>query len=185
MSNIKAKGQLAGLAKTFVVGTRKHFPNGSQTLQVGNVTYTVDGLAAAMQSIVDIHDAVEASKAATKSKLQAEDAKTPSNLALVHGFEMMVRGMFGNSADALADFGLSPPKVRAPMTAEQKAVASAKRTATRKARHTMGTNQKKDIKGNVTASLVVTPASESPPAATTPAAPAPAGAAVPTAARPT
>jgi hypothetical protein len=185
MSNIKTKGQLSGLAKTFVVGTRKHFPNGSQTLQVGNVTYTVDELAAAMQSIVDIHDAVEASKAATKAKLQAEEAKTPSNLALVHAFETMVRGMFGTSADALADFGLSPPKARVPMTTEQKAVAAAKRTATRKARHTMGANQKKGINGNVTASLVVTPASESPPAATTPAAPAPAGAAVPAVVRTT
>jgi len=62
------------------------------------------------------------------------------------------------------------------MTAEEKAVAAAKRTATRAARGTKGPKAIKAVKGNVTAELVVTPAT----AATTevpPTAPAPAPAA--------
>lgn len=44
------------------------------------------------------------------------------------------------------------------MTAEGKAVAAAKRKATRAARGTKGLKAKSQIHGNVTATLVVTPA---------------------------
>ncbi len=57
----------------------------------------------------------------------------------------------------LADFGLEPRKEPTPLTAEQKAAAAAKREATRKARGTSSAKAKKAIKGNVTATLVVTP----------------------------
>jgi hypothetical protein len=53
------------------------------------------------------------------------------------------------------------------LTAEQKAVAAAKREATRAARHTMGKNQKKAVKGAINATLVVTPANGSAPSAPT------------------
>jgi len=88
-----------------------------------------------------------------------------------------VKVTFGNQPDALADFGLAPPKARAPMTAEQKAVAAAKRKATRVARGTLGKKQKKAVKGAVTATLVVTPQAGPQPTVTAPA-PA-AGAATP------
>lgn len=77
--------------------------------------------------------------------------------------------MFGNSADVLADLGLASRKTRVPLTAEEKAVAVAKRNATRAARHTLGKNQKKDIKGAVKAALVVTPLAGSQPTASPPA----------------
>lgn len=76
-----------------------------------------------------------------------------------------VRFNFGSDPEALADFGLKPPKARTPLTAEQKAAAAAKRKATREARGTKGPKAKKDIHGNVTAKLVVTPADPSTPAA--------------------
>jgi hypothetical protein len=157
----QGKNSQAALAKQLIAGVNKHFPNGSQQLQVGGATFTVTGLTTLLQSVVDNREAVEVSKAASKAKVQAEAAQAPSRRALMHALETMVRSNFGNSADVLADFGLAPPKARTPRTAEQKAVSAAKGAATRKARGTMGKNQKKNVKGSITAKLVVTPVTTS------------------------
>ena len=71
----------------------------------------------------------------------------------------------------LADFGITP-KARAPLTVEAKAAAAAKRAATRAARHTMGTQQKKGIKGDVTG-VLVTPITAASPTVAAPASPTP------------
>jgi len=82
----------------------------------------------------------------------------PALLAFLHALEAFIQLTFGASATALADFSLAPPKARTPMTAEAKAVAKAKANATRQARGTTSAKAKKAIKGNVSATLVVTPA---------------------------
>jgi hypothetical protein len=163
MSKKNGKTQRANLAAQMAAGAKKHFPDASQRLQVGGVTYTIDALSQALQAIADVRAGVEAAKAAAAAKIDAEEAQASANSALMNAFESVVRGMFP-SADVLSDFGFAPRK-RATPTALVKAAAVAKREATRKARHTMGTLQKKSIKGNVTATLVVTPSSESAPTA--------------------
>ena len=77
---------------------------------------------------------------------------------------------FSTSPDVLADFGINP-KARTPLTVEAKAAAVAKRTATRAARHTMGSRQKEGIKGDVTG-VVVTPIAAPSPTVTPPSGPA-------------
>ena len=56
----------------------------------------------------------------------------------------------------LSDFGVAPRKGRTPLTSSEQAVAVAKRASTRKARSTMGSVQKKGVKGDVT-SVTLTP----------------------------
>jgi hypothetical protein len=172
MSGQIGKNDQAARVKQLILGTTKHYPNASDTLQVGGASFTVSGLTQLMQSFVNAREAVEASKAATTATVQTERTQSTARLAVIRSFETVVRGTFGTQADVLADFGLAPPKARVPLTAEQKAVAAARRAATRAARNTMGKNQKKDIKGNVNAKLVVTPADDSKPVVV--AAPAPA-----------
>jgi len=159
--------------QNLITGANKHFPNGSQTLTFGGATRTVTALTQLLQSYLDLRSAVITSQAATKAKVAAERAQTPSLLAVIGEFVAFVKVTLGNQPDALADFGLAPPKARAPQTAEQKAAAAAKRTATRAARGTKGKVQKKAVKGAVTATLVVTPQAGSQPVAATPSAPAP------------
>ena len=118
-----------------------------------------------LQAIVDNRAAVVAAQATAKAKVAAEDAAMPALDAILVAFEAFIRFTFGGDPEALADFGLAPHKVPAPLTAEQKAVAAAKREATRKARGTTGAKQKKSVKGNVTAALVVTTAPAPAPAA--------------------
>ncbi len=158
----KSKSDQVAQVTQFITGVNKHYPNGSQQVLVGGATFTVTALTKVLQDLVDNREAVEAARATLLAKVQYERTQAPSELAVFRAFETVVRGTFGNSADALADFGLAPPKTRVPLTSEQQAVAAAKRAATRKARGTMGKNQKKTVKGSVEAKLVVTPVTTSP-----------------------
>ena len=126
-----------------------------------------------------------AAKAATKAKIVAENAQAPSLRSLMAEYVTFVKATFGNSPDVLADFGLKPKKAATPLTIEQKAAAAAKRTATRAARHTMGSKQKKSVKGTVTVTAPATPSAASTPvkpqggAACAPAPPVPSAAVAP------
>ena len=170
-NNKDGKANRAARAAQLIAGTRKHFTNGSQALTyVGSTaTVTVDAAVAQLQTLIDNRAATTGAQATARAKVAAERAQMPALAAFMKAFEAIVRVMLGASVEALADFGLAPPKVPAPRTAEQKAVAAARRKATREARGTKGPKQKKGIHGNVTAQLVVTPEGSS-------AAPAPAAA---------
>jgi hypothetical protein len=161
------KKLMAAHVSKMLTGTKKHFPNGSQSLPLVGGAHTVDEIANDMQSLVTNRSNVEAAQTAATVAVEAETAAWPSLLAIVVAYTKYLRATLGTSD--LADFDVTPFKARAPMTAVQKAAAAAKAAATRKARGTTSAKQKKAVKGNVTAQLVVTPA----PA---PAAPAPAAA---------
>ncbi len=167
----RTKTTAATLAGSFITGMRKRFPNGSQTLTFGGGAFatTVDAAIANLQALVNNRTAVTTAQAAAKATVDEENAKMPALLALLRALEAFIKLNFEANASALADFGLPPPKARTPMTAEQKAVASAKREATRLARGITTAAKKKAVKGNVTATLVVTPAA-SPEAPAAPAA---------------
>jgi hypothetical protein len=95
------------------------------------------------------------------------------------GVRGITQARFGKGGAQNLQFGFNLP---APVkkSAETKAVAVAKSKATRKQRNTMGSVQKKDIKGNVSVALVVTPG----PDASQPAAPVAAPPPAPVAAAP-
>ena len=152
------KNSKAASVSQLIAGAKKHFPNGSQTVSLGGVSTTIDAATQELQTYVDNRSAVVAAQATAKSKLAVEKAALPALNAFISVFIAFVRLSFGSQADILADFGLAPRKARTPMTAEEKAVAVAKRDATRAARGTKGPKAKSAIHGNVTAKLVVTPA---------------------------
>jgi hypothetical protein len=166
-----------------IAGTKKRFPNPSQVLVFGGGNHTVAEVTSDMQSFVTNRTAVNQARAALQVALDADEAAAPSLLDIISEYTKFIRTTFGTAADALGDFDLKPPKAPAPRTAEQKAIAAAKAKATRAARGTTSTKQKKAVKGNVTATLVVTPGTAAPapaPVTEAPAAPAsPAPAAAP------
>ena len=169
------KNQKANQVTQLISGTKKRFPNGSQKVTFGGADHTVDECTQALQSFVDNRTAVVTAEANAKAKVDAERAQLASLLAFIGEFVKFIRLTFGNAADVLAEFGLAPLKARVPLSAEAKAAAVAKRDATRAARGTTSKKAKKDIKGNVTAKLVVTPATPSPEPSPTPAPAPPAG----------
>jgi hypothetical protein len=145
-----------------IAGTKKRFPVGSQVLQFGGTTHTVDQVTSSLQTFVTNRTAVATARSALQVTLDADEAAAPAILALLGEYTKFLRATFGTAADALADFDLTPPKVPAPRTAAEKAVAAAKAKATRAARGTTSAKQKKAVKGNVTATVVVTPAAPEP-----------------------
>jgi hypothetical protein len=160
-----------------LAGTQKRYPDGSQTLTFGGADHTVDEVHANLQRFVDHRAAVEAAKASVRAKVDAERAELVSLLAYIGEYVKYLLFTFGHAADALVDFGVAPPRARTPMTAETKAIAAAKRQATREARGITTKKAKQGIRGNVTAKLVVTPAAPAAPAAE----PSPAATPAPTA----
>jgi hypothetical protein len=155
-----AKNTESVLAGQLIAGAKKHFSSAS-SLAFGNGTFTPAQVESSLQSLVDLRTAVDALRAATQAKVAAEEAQAPPLRSQMAAFVVFVRATFGNSPDVLADFGLKPKKAKAPLTLEQKATAAARRAATRKARHTLGKTQKKDVKGTVTTIVASTPSAGS------------------------
>jgi hypothetical protein len=173
----KGKGTRATRAGQLIAGARKHFTNGSQVLTFAGAlaNVSVDAAVKELQELVDNRAATTAAQATAKDKVQAEAAAMPGLVAFMNAFETLIRVMFSADTASLADFGLQQRKQPAPQTAEQKAVAAAKREATREARGTKGPKAKQAVKGNIAAQVVVTPMTAVPAAApaATPPAPAP------------
>jgi hypothetical protein len=154
MANNKGKATAAELATSLIAGIQKHLATGP--MQVAGGTFTAAQVIAELQQLVVLRAAVDAARATATAKVAAETAQAPALRAFMSAIVQFVRTAFGSQADVLADFGLPPKRARTPLTVEQKAAASAKRTATRAARGTTGPKAKKGIKGAVTG-IILTP----------------------------
>jgi hypothetical protein len=169
MAKNNNKNGKATLMAQVIAGARKHFPNGAETLKLEGASTTIDAVLKELQGFVDARNAIVAAQMAARNMVAAERAGLPAMTALLAAFIAFIRNAFGPTADVLADFGVPVRKVPVPKTAEQKAVAAAKRKATRAARGTKGPKAKLAVHGDITAQLVVTPAGSAAGAPTAPA----------------
>jgi len=146
----------AALARVLglIAGTQKHFPNGSFTL--GSTAFTTASLVQLLQSLADAMTAANSAQASAKDALAAEEGAQAKVGPFVQAYERFVLAAFSNANQTLADFSLTPPKARTPLTIEQKAAAKAKAAATRAARGTTSKKKKLTVQGNVTG-VTVTP----------------------------
>jgi hypothetical protein len=179
----RGRADLAAQAKQLIAGVDKLLANQTQVLLAGG-TFTPAQITQRLQAIVTLRADVDAAKASTRAKLASEKADMPALRIFMDALATFVKAAYGTSPESLAAFGIVP-KARKQLTVEEKAAAAAKRAATRTARHTMGTKQKKVVKGDVvgitvtpvTAPAPVVKAASSPTAAAT--SPAPTAAAAP------
>jgi hypothetical protein len=169
MSTINRSKEVSSVTQ-LMAGANEHFPTaaGTPPMSIGGAKYTLAELTQRLQTFVDLAEGVETAKAAYQEKLNEATTQMPALRTLISAFKAYVRANFGNSPGDLVDFGLVPRKVPQPRTVEAKTDAVKKGLATRKARHTMGKNQKKQVTGAVD-TTAATPA----PAGTTPVAPGP------------
>ncbi len=169
--NTVTKATLQQRIRGLIAGTQKHAPSGSLTL--GSATYTTPALVQLLKSLADALDAADSAKASWEDALKhATDTKAKVN-PVVRAYQAWVEVTYAGTPSTLADFGVTPRKVPAPLTAEQKAAAAKKRAATRAARHTMSKKQKKNGKGTVPAAAPTTVSTASTPIAPSPVASAP------------
>jgi hypothetical protein len=152
------KEKNVALAQKVLAGTKKNLSSLS-SLMLESGTFTPAQIETSLQTLIDLRTAVDTARAATQARLADEQAQAPLLQSRMAALIAYVRTAFSNSPDVLADFGLTPKKAKTPLTTAQRAAAAAKRTATREARHTMGTKQKKQVKGTIT--TIVTPSDAS------------------------
>jgi hypothetical protein len=117
-------------------------------LYLGSKTYTPTSLSAFVQRRIDLANSVEKAKAAWLEAIRSYKTHHAETRVVVDDLRHLVIGAYGVTSPKLADFGFAPPK-RYTLTQEQKALAVERRNATRKARKTMGSRQKKAITGEV------------------------------------
>jgi hypothetical protein len=168
VSKTRATQQSNALA--LIAGIQKHLA--TTPITVDSTTYTAANVVTMLQSRVTASNAVVAATAAFHAAVQAD--QDPVLTAFILKLTQAIRIMYASSPSVLADFGIAPPKPRV-VSPETKVLAAAKAKATRKARNTMGSVQKKNVKGTVT-SVTVTPSGASSAASPEPA-PAAGGAA--------
>jgi hypothetical protein len=168
MSSTTSTSKAAALARVqaLIAGTSKHFPNGSFT--IGSTTYSSASLLQLLQKLADAMSARDAAQAGAKDAMAAEQAAQAQIGPIERAYRRLVLAAFSNATQTLADFGLTPPKARAPLTSEELAAKAAKARATRTARGTTSKKQKLGVKGDVTG-VTVTPVHA--PTAAPPAAP--------------
>jgi hypothetical protein len=156
MSSTTSKTKAAALAhvQALIAGTTKHFPSGSFT--IGSVTYTTASIIQALQVLENAMLARNAAETGAKDALAAEHAAQKQVGPILQAYQRLVLAAFANATQTLADFGLTPPKARAPLTTAQRAARAAKAKATRVARGTTSKKKKLAVKGDVTG-VTVTP----------------------------
>jgi hypothetical protein len=161
-----SKASALASVRALVAGTQKHTPNGSLTF--GNATYTAASLVQMLQSLADAMTAHDAAQVKAKDALLAQRDVTAKVGPVLQAYRRYLVATYGTAMETLADYGLTPPKARTPLTSEQKAASVAKLRATRIARGTTSKKQKAQIHGVVTAPgqppATPAPAPASPPA---------------------
>ena len=128
-------------------GTKQHLAN-VISLSVAGESMTPAQIAQLFDDRVASTQTVQTAAAAHTAAVKANRDKRAQTASKVKAYTSIVRGMFGESPDTLAAFGLTPRKV-AQKSAATKTIAAQKAKATRKARHTMGKDQKAGIVGTV------------------------------------
>jgi hypothetical protein len=139
-------GQLAN-DQSMIDGIEK-FLTQFASLPVGSQVLAPADIVKVFQARLDAGKAVLTAEAARTAAIKADKDERLKTAAFTQSFRRMVLGMFSQSPDTLAVFGLKAPKA-VKKTVQTKSTAVAKSKATRTARNTMGTKQKKAIKGTV------------------------------------
>jgi hypothetical protein len=128
-----------------MAGIDKHI-TGSVT--IGGVTYTPATLKQVFSDENTAITATEALHTQVTDQVQVTNAAKAKG-ALVYGLlRSYLIGQYGKQANTvLGDFGMEAPKTMGAKTLESKTAAATKRAATRQVRNTMGSVQKKSVKG--------------------------------------
>jgi hypothetical protein len=133
--------------QTLSDGVTKH-ATAIPAIAIAGKSMTTQEIVATLQSRIDSAKAVVSTRATWQATVQSDRALRDKTKTFVSGLKQAVLAAFAGQVGALADFGLTPRKLRV-STPDQKLAAAAKAKATRAARHTMGSKQKAAVKGAV------------------------------------
>jgi hypothetical protein len=157
MSNPKKPTKALALVavQELISGTQKRLP--TSQFMMGNAVYTSAQLITLLQSVADAMTKQTAAQKAAKDALTEQRDVTAKAHPIIQGYRDLLITMYGSASQTLADFGLSPRKVRRTLTVQQKATAKAKRDATRAA-HKAPSGQATPAPTGTTTAPAATPA---------------------------
>jgi hypothetical protein len=164
-SNKGTKIDLQTSYQAFVAGMLAYYQPGD-TFPLKSGTLTRDEVVTEVQQFITAAENTKTSNKAWRADVQTERAVLSQVAPIRKGVRGIVEAKFGEDGIELLNFGFEPrkPPVK---TAASKAGAAVKAKATREARGTKGSVQKKDIHGTVPAAPTTTEASAAPAAMTT------------------
>jgi hypothetical protein len=174
MSNIHTHpgAVLKGLAD-ITVGLTNNPPPGLTQLAAGGKVSTIADL---LVELLQYHAAYKAADDATNARDKAiltRDKAAPTAISRLEEVQGALKTALGKRNPDLLLYGIKPNQKPTPPTVAQQTVRVAKAKATRIARHTLGSKQKKAIKGKVPAAEELPPLSApTPPAPEQPPSPA-------------
>jgi hypothetical protein len=132
-----------------LAGVDKYYANVS-SLTVGGVQYTPAAIKQVLTDDLTAQAAVGAQRATLRVGVKAAKQTRATANALLKALRVHIVDQYGSKAEpVLQDFGYPPPR-DTKKTVKDKAQAVDKSLATRAARHTMGTKQKKSVKSTTT-----------------------------------
>lgn len=118
-------------------------PGGSAAMVVESKSETLADLSKEVEGYYDVFHLVETTATDYAKAVEARTNAEPSIRQRVKKIRQAVKGALGANNPDLKDYGIQPDKPRAPLTTEQQTKKNAQNAATRAARHTMGSQQKK------------------------------------------
>jgi hypothetical protein len=140
-----ARDSILASDQKMIAGIQKH-QAALPTLMVGGVGVAPLDIVKMLQDRIALGKAVEPATAARAAAVKAFRDKRAATAGPVLGLKRAVRAIFADSPDTLADFGLTALK-SGKASVKTKAAAVDKNKATRAARHTMGSVQRKSVTG--------------------------------------
>jgi hypothetical protein len=129
---------------TGIQGNPQQFP----LLVVDGKAATVSDAIAILQARIDSTNRVGPARTALQAAVKAERDEHATSHAFVTELRRALQSAFADAPDTLGKYGLKPRKAPA-VSVRTRVLALAKATATRAARHTMGSKQKQALKGDV------------------------------------
>lgn len=126
-------------------------PLGATEVAVRGKVYPMPEVVTRLSGYEAVYDTAADAETARATAVEEREKIEDETVEFVNGLSDALKGMLGAKSTALINYGVTPEKERAPLTTEQMSAKVAKARATRAARHTMGKNQKKAIKGEIPA----------------------------------
>jgi hypothetical protein len=145
--------KLESQLQLLLAGTQKSIPSTSMVDINGQQMKQAD-IVAKLQGWIQLLVQKDAAKVPYNTALLAVQAVAPDAHLFKVAYGQALKQVLGKDSPLLADFGLGTPQ-RKTQTATTRVLAQAKAQATRKARGTLGSVQKKAIKGPGVTSVTV------------------------------
>ena len=147
MPNQLSRAERQAVDRKIQAGVSKHI---TKNIVLNGTSLSPKDINGVLQSTMSAEDVCDALRMQLAEAVKAAKAAEKSSKVLKAALKQYVLSHFGESNPAIVDFGYSPRKV-AQKTVAEKYLTVEKQLATRAARHTMGSQQKAAIHGQVEA----------------------------------